>query len=499
MESDSENEVEEILQTNEFVLESVMDDLQFLLKNLETNLKQNENQQMNTVEYDEPDEWLQEFSVNELTEFVEMIYDKIDEYLSLHVELTYAENFNEQLSSHIVSEVENILEEIDLYVSEEEIKYVCNFYIDQYFDYEIAMECGHIPLMPCRSYPPTKFSRHLTHNVNKKSKEKVKENMKWLQSIETPDQRTIEWYEYKKNIITASVIWQVFLSESSMNRLIYEKCNITEDNINVSYSTNPNSPMHWGNKYEYLTIMLYEKYNHTKIGQFGCIKHTEYDCIGASPDGINIDEDNELYGRMIEIKNIFNRDITGIPKFAYWIQMQIQMETCKLNECDFIESRFKEYYSETDFYSDVNDKKNVEKGVVLRCIHKDTNEYKYEFMPLDIILTKENIQIWVNLQTNRLQSTYIIDKVQYWYLDEWSCVLVLRNELWFKSVVQSILNTWEIIKRERVTGYLHRMPTKRKSKLDEKLVTYTIDRTEKSESTYNPEISDKMEVIEEDL
>ena len=32
--------------------------------------------------------------------------------------------------------------------------------------------------------------------------------------------------------------------------------------------------------------------------------------------------------------------------------MQPQMETCELNECDFLETRFKEYESEEEFLVD---------------------------------------------------------------------------------------------------------------------------------------------------
>ena len=52
---------------------------------------------------------------------------------------------------------------------------------------------------------------------------------------------------------------------------------------------------------------------------------------------------------MVEIKNIVNREITGRPKEEYWIQTQIQMEVCDLDECDFVETRFKEYDSKEDY------------------------------------------------------------------------------------------------------------------------------------------------------
>ena len=50
------------------------------------------------------------------------------------------------------------------------------------------------------------------------------------------------------------------------------------------------------------------------MGEFGCIPHPTYPYIGASPDGINIDSESNKYGRMLEIKNIVNREITGYTK-----------------------------------------------------------------------------------------------------------------------------------------------------------------------------------------
>ena len=58
------------------------------------------------------------------------------------------------------------------------------------------------------------------------------------------------------------------------------------------------------------------------------------------------------YGRMIEIKNVVSREITGIPKMEYWIQMQLQMEVCDLNECDFLETKFIQYSNEEEYRED---------------------------------------------------------------------------------------------------------------------------------------------------
>jgi len=55
---------------------------------------------------------------------------------------------------------------------------------------------------------------------------------------------------------------------------------------------------------------------------------------------------------MIEVKNVVSRVITGIPKEDYYIQMQLQMEVCDLNECDFVETKFIEYDSYNDYIED---------------------------------------------------------------------------------------------------------------------------------------------------
>ena len=49
----------------------------------------------------------------------------------------------------------------------------------------------------------------------------------------------------------------------------------------------------------------------------------------------------------------------------------------------------------------------------------------------------------------------------YWKLEEISCVLVLRNKKWFTDNVSQLQNIWDIIVRERISGFEHRKPNKR--------------------------------------
>ena len=71
---------------------------------------------------------------------------------------------------------------------------------------------------------------------------------------------------------------------------------------------------------------------------------------------------------MLEIKNIVNRTLSGIPKYEYWIQMQLQMEVCNLDYCDFLECKFIEYDTYEDYMKDgsYNETNNfMQKGIIL--------------------------------------------------------------------------------------------------------------------------------------
>ena len=125
--------------------------------------------------------------------------------------------------------------------------------------------------------------------------------------------RTGEWYEFRRNLLTASNLWKAIDSESMRNSLILEKCKPI--NKKKTNSVNINSPFHQGHKYEPLSILMYEYMYNTKIGEFGCIRHDTIPFLGASPDGINIDRKNKRYGRLLEIKNpVSDRLLNGIPK-----------------------------------------------------------------------------------------------------------------------------------------------------------------------------------------
>jgi putative phage-type endonuclease len=293
-----------------------------------------------------------------------------------------------------------------------------------------------------------------------------------LDAIPQPDQRTKEWYESRYRMITASNISKALGSDAQKNSLIYEKCKPLCIDTRYGHVSTENS-MHWGVKYEPITAAIYEDMFSAKLSYYGCIPHETYPFIGASPDGIVTDPGHSRYGHMVEIKNIVNRDITGIPKEEYWIQMQVQLETCNLEYCDFVETHIKEYEDASQFYSDDQHKY---KGVVLYFVKKmlvadalaedglpqNDGRYNvphYEYMPLNIPI--DNVVMWIASMKDKLKADYVLYKTDYWYLDQISCVLVQRNREWFQAVLPKFTELWETIEKERVTGYAHRAAVKK--------------------------------------
>ena len=403
---------------------------------------------------------------NDKAQILHYVLEDLHSYIISNIKIFADENFHHILHDWLLEKTLIGFENIHSFLLEEEIIDVINEAEKIYF----------LTMVPRRSY------RHLCKPMTavKINAREVQINI--LRNKPQPEQRTPEWYEFRNNLITASSAWKTFGSQAVQNSLIYEKCRpvIHEKQMNC----NTESPLHWGQKYEPLSVMLYENKFKTKVEDFGCIRDDNFHFIGASPDGINVDKTSHLYGRMLEIKNIVNRDITGIPKKEYWIQMQLQMSVCKLNECDFLETRFNEYENYNDFIEDSIEstmlltKKGKPKGWFM-CFSKNQQPF-YVYPPLN--LEFDQLEQWEETQHQIQPYTWI--RNLYWCLDELSCVLVCRNKPWFNYAVQEIGSLWKIIEYERIHGYEHRAPT-RKRKTTEILKNDSSPSKSESNSNYS--------------
>jgi hypothetical protein len=177
----------------------------------------------------------------------------------------------------------------------------------------------------------------------------------------------------------------------------------------------------------------------------------------------------------------------------YWVQMQVQMEVCDLNECDFVETQFKEYdeVDEELFYK--NKHKYLYNGVILYFIKSNFADAKphYVYMPLNIQLDKSAIGDWINEKKKELKESHILFKHIYWYCEAYSCVLVKRNQPWFEIALPKIEQLWNTVEKERVTGYEHRKPKKRVS-AEKKCLISKLVREEVENVFIQPEENEQM-------
>uniref|UniRef100_A0A6C0ITW2 YqaJ viral recombinase domain-containing protein n=1 Tax=viral metagenome TaxID=1070528 RepID=A0A6C0ITW2_9ZZZZ len=429
------------------------------------------------------------FNEEEALEIYDTCVFLMEEFVSMHPKLITEPDFEDVFDENI-SELMHCHFDFDVFYTEE-----AQEEMDEII--EVAKNDFYKELYPLRSYSSSIILCDPDYEF-------IKEQIDVLRGKPQPVQRTKEWYEMRQNLITASNAYKAFENQNTKNQLIFEKCqtqskqiqpieqNVDCKHIEIELPTtndvqmvNVNSTLHWGQKYEPLSVMYYEYMYDTKVEDFGCIQHDKYKFLGASPDGINVDPNSKRYGRMLEIKNIVNREIDGIPKKEYWIQMQLQMEVCDLDECDFLETRFTEYpdYQEylqdtatdeiyedeegNEFCNTTNSKDDKQKGIIVYFHTKEGKPY-YEYKPLDIV-HPDDIQLWEEKVLDLYQGEqykYIFVKFIYWKLDEYSCVLVQRNRQWFENNIAEMEELWSVVLKERQDGYEHRAPNSKRSKKD---------------------------------
>ena len=154
-------------------------------------------------------------------------------------------------------------------------------------------------------------------------------------------QKSIEWLQQRHNIITSSEVASALdanLYESSTD-LLKRKCMPLSETNSSSKSTD------WGEKYESIAKRIFEKITDEKITDVGLIIHETIPWLGASPDALVFSK------KLLEIKCPFYRNIIdGHIPYYYWIQTQIQMEVCDLDECYFLQCKFEEDLSDINGY-----------------------------------------------------------------------------------------------------------------------------------------------------
>jgi len=264
-----------------------------------------------------------------------------------------------------------------------------------------------------------------------------------IQRYGQDDQRTAAWHQKRGEMLTASEIYKALpdASPALKHEIIMSKL------VPKPRTEGPGPrALVWGTRLEPVAKEIYCLYNGgIQIVDTTCIPHPKVSFLGASPDGILITKDPEdfRYGKLIEIKCPISRDFdmeTPI-KNEYYHQMQLQMECTELDECEFVEFKFKDAN-----YTAWMDSKAQYKGFY--AVYEDGMRLKYR----DLGDTRD-VATW----RRELEEPDKWDIV-YWTLEKWQSKSVNHDKEWLSKNLESLTSVWETIQKHRTEGTLPEHP-----------------------------------------
>ena len=372
----------------------------------------------------------------------------IDEHLNKHFN-KIEDEFT--LKSHINNKKEEITKLINTYLK------------DKFNDEDIIKSYKHL----AKNYLSDYFKK--IKNINQK-----KLIVDFLMTLELPDQRTKEWYEQRKKVLTASSLATACNKDhfKSREELILEKISTEEK----PFVTNPITE--WGVKYEEIATKFYESINNLKILEFGLIPHSEFKIFGASPDGIcSNDSPDEYIGRMLEIKCPPKRKFTKTVPEHYKMQVLGQLECCGLDECDFLQVKLEEYENYEEYKKDIFtnmdesiidgvNNLNLPKGSTITYkITEDSTKLNYLYP--ELYLNDTDLDNWMKEKKQWiLDKKYIYVEAKYWKIIRYECTLVKRDKEWWLNTCPLIIKFWDDVNyyKDNKEELLEIINTKKKRK-----------------------------------
>jgi hypothetical protein len=243
-------------------------------------------------------------------------------------------------------------------------------------------------------------------------------------SLPQIEQRTEEWYKESQLILSGSQYATLFKSGRTRGQLVLEKAGITKrepGNCTVVRTENLN-PFMWGIRFEPVVKQLYEALTNTKVGELGRLRHQTNPRLGASPDGMVVNdntESQERLSRFVEFKAPVTREIFNKVPEDYHIQMQIQMEVGDVEECDYLEVKFVSMYK----ISYTAPEETPKYRGVIYIVQKGEELVRYEYSPLGDLEWRPILK----------EGEEIVEEI-HWHTNVWFLTTVKRSRDWYQSL-----------------------------------------------------------------
>ena len=311
----------------------------------------------------------------------------------------------------------------------------------------LALDLGILSLKAMRRYvrqrtllvssESEQSSSHFQFVPTARRRHEMIERVKKLRSIVLPEQRSPEWYAFRREHLTASDTGTIL----GMNKYSCP-AEVIIKKTGVDTFTG-NAACEHGIKYEPVTNEIYQARTGHTVHDFGCIPDDHDTFVAASPDGIRDD------GVMVEYKNSYSRTISGIPKESYYAQVQQQLKVADLERADFVETKIREYVSvrayEEDHAPGQEDapwtKDGKEKGVGVASTRMN-GRAEYQYAPLSIAPSAAGQ--WVSDRIAALGDLGDYESVFpfYWHCDTYSSVPIYRDRLWWADQFPILKAFW---------------------------------------------------------
>jgi hypothetical protein len=262
-----------------------------------------------------------------------------------------------------------------------------------------------------------------------------------LLTVRQVEQRTEQWYNEMKVLLTASELGTLFKSPRARGQLVLSKASSEPPAARaapIPIDSSLMSPFDWGIRFEDVIKQLYEwKHAGTKIHDVGRLYHPTLERCAASPDGVVLGQGPKA-GRLIEIKCPVTREIgLEIPQ-EYYAQMQQQLEVCNLAECDYVEAKLRAAYSSPAPMA--FEGPALASGIILR-VEKTDDEYrtKSQYIYGDVNGGDPKVP----------EGWHVIERIP-WDLMGWHQVTVKRNAEWWADALERINRFWVDVEKAKV-------------------------------------------------
>ena len=306
----------------------------------------------------------------------------------------------------------------------------------------------------------------------------------YVEGLPQPVQKSLAWFTMRANFITASAGAQA-IGESKYDPAF----ELVKAKIGLGKKFEENFNVHHGKKLESIATLIYEYIYNVKVGEFGLVPHIakpQISYLGASPDGIctcsTLDgQFSDLIGRMLEIKCVTSRQINTkgeedgvITPHYYWVQVQLQLECCDLEDCDFWQCKLKDYWSERllnqavenlgeTMHTRQQDERiyidpNLEVGTLIELMPKKVElkgrekevYYAAYIYPTELDCSMKEKVAWAydmkkNWQKHypEFAEDYYFGKILYYHLEKSHCYLIKRDREWFRRTLPKFKGFWD--------------------------------------------------------